>query len=172
MIKLIKTFQTVAKQLWFDLDKECRESNPTRQSLTLGQLACNSAYYSACNQYEYALSQIELLVKGNPDNKRDINKLSFAKLTDQNESNHLDFYETAIQFRTQRIEELNDQVTMNQHIKDDIEVFAKDMGWSLGFSKKSTVKSKKAVSAVVTYSQDQVAKVQKELEAKGLLSLR
>ena len=26
LIKLIKTFQTVAKQLWFDLDKECRES--------------------------------------------------------------------------------------------------------------------------------------------------
>ncbi len=39
MINLIKTFQNVAKQLWVDLDKECRESNPTRQSLTLGQLA-------------------------------------------------------------------------------------------------------------------------------------
>ena len=172
MIKLIKTFQTVAKQLWFDLDKECRESNPTRKSLTLGQRACNSAYYSACNQYEYALSEIELLVKGKPNSKRDIDRLSFAELTDQYESNHLDFYETAITFRTVRIEELNEQVTMNQIIKDDIEVFAKDMNWSLGYSKKSNVKSKKAVSEVVTYSQDQVAKVQKELEAKGLLSLR
>jgi len=64
------------------------------------------------------------------------------------------------------------KITMNQIIKDDIEVFAKDMGWSLGFSKKSTVKSKKAVSEVVIYSLKQIDKVQKELEAKGLLSLR
>jgi hypothetical protein len=87
-------------------------------------------------------------------------------------SNHLDFYETAIQFRTVRIQELNEQVQMNQIIKDDIELFAKEIGWTLGFSKKSKVKSKKAVADVVTYSSDQVAKVQKELEAKGLLSLR
>ena len=171
MINLIKTFQNVAKQLWVDLDKECRESNPTRQSLTLGQLACNSAYYSACNQYEYGLSQIELLVKGNPNNKRDINKLSFAELTSQYESNHLDFYESAIQFRTVRIQELNEQIQMNEIIKDDIELFAKEMGWSLGFSKKSTVKSKRAVSEVVTYSQKQIAKVEAELKAKGLLDM-
>tara|TARA_R100000995_G_scaffold56597_1_gene28027 strand:- start:193 stop:711 length:519 start_codon:yes stop_codon:yes gene_type:complete len=172
MNNIIKTFQNVAKEYWIDLDKVCRESNPTRESLTLGQLACNSAYYSACNQHDYALSQIELLVKGNPDNSRDINKLSFAELGSMYKSNHLDFYETAIQFRTVRIQELNEQVQMNQIIKDDIELFAKEIGWTLGFSKKSKVKSKKAVAQVVTYSSDQVARVQKELEAKGLLSLR
>ena len=60
---------------------------------------------------------------------------------------------------------------MNEIIKDDIELFAKEMGWSLGFSKKSTVKSKRAVSEVVTYSQKQIAKVEAELKAKGLLDM-
>jgi len=172
MNNIIQTFQNVACEFWIDLHNECRKSNPTRESLTLGQLACNSAYYSACNQLDYALSQIEFLVKGNPDNARDINKLSFAELSSMYESNHLDFYETAIQFRTVRIQELNEQVFMNELIKARIELFAHEMGWTLGFTKKSKVKSKKSVAEVVTYATDQIAAVEKELAAKGLLSVK
>jgi hypothetical protein len=75
-------------------------------------------------------------------------------------------------FRQTRIEELNDQLKLNELIKERIEKFAESTGWSLSYTKKSKVKSKESVNEVITYTQSKIDEVSKELQAKGLLSLK
>lgn len=170
MNKLNKVYEVITNY-WKELHDECLVANPTRKAFTLGQQQCSSAYYSCSNGYDYALNQIELLVKGNPSSKQDINKLSHNELISMYQSNNLDFYETAIQFRNVRIEELNEQLKLNEDIKAIIEEFARALGWSLSYTKKAKTKSQKSVNEFTQYSTDQIAKVQAELKAKGLLNI-
>ena len=67
MINETNKVYEIIEEYWRNLHNECMESNPTRKSLTLGQLACNSAYYAACNGMNFAIDQINLLVNGNPN---------------------------------------------------------------------------------------------------------
>lgn len=175
MINETNTVYEVIEEYWMNLHNECMEGNPTRKSLTLGQIMCNGAYYQSCNGMNFALDQINLLVNGNPNavgKSADVNKLSVKELSSQYESTNLDFYETALMFRRTRIDELNDQLKINELIKDRIEKFAESTGWSLSYTKKSKVKSKESVKQVITYTQSQIEAVSKELEAKGLLSTK
>ena len=175
MINETNTVYEVIQQYWIDMHNICMESNPTRKSLTLGQIFCNGAYYQACNGLNFALGQIDLLVNGNPNSvgkSSDINKLSVKELSSQYESTNLDFYETALMFRSTRITELNEQVRLNELIKERIELFAQTIGWSLSYNKKSNVKSKESVKQVITYNQSQIDAVSEELASKGLLSTK
>ena len=175
MINETNEVYDVIKDYWMDLHEECMISNPTRKSLTLGQIMCNGAYYQACNGMNFALDSINLLVNGNPNavgKSADVNKLSIKELSSQYETTNLDFYETALEFRRTRIEELNDQLKLNELIKDRIEKFAESTGWSLSYTKKSKVKSKESVNEVITYTQSKIDEVSKELQAKGLLSIK
>ena len=63
------------------------------------------------------------------------------------------------------------ELTMNL-IKDRIEKFAESTGWTLSYTKKSNVKSKESVNQVITYTQSKIDEVSKELESKGLLSIK
>ena len=67
MINETNEVYDVIKDYWMDLHEECMISNPTRKSLTLGQIMCNGAYYQACNGMNFALDSINLLVNGNPN---------------------------------------------------------------------------------------------------------
>jgi hypothetical protein len=169
MHKNVKTIYNVITEFWKELHDECMTSNPVRESKTLGQILCDQAYYGACNGYEYAQTQLSLLVKGNPNHKMEINRLSMSELVSMYKTNHLDFYETAIEFRTQRIDELNEQLKLEEEIKGIIEKFSRDIGWTLGYTRKSKVKSQKSVDNLIVYSQDIVEKISNDLKQKGLL---
>ena len=179
MINETNTVYEVIEQYWIDLHNLCMEDNPTRKSLTIGQKYCNGAYYQARNGIEFALNSINLLVEGNPNlepmknGEPHINSYSMAELQSMYQTTNLDFYETALIFRRTRISELHEEINLNYVIQDRIEKFAQNIGWTLSYDKKkSSVKSKKAVQEVITYTQSQVDAVNKDLAAKGLLSLK
>ena len=180
MIKETKKVYEVIIDYWMDLHKECMEINPTRKSLTLGQKACQNAYYSASHNLDYALQQIDYVRDGNPNVKPynngqpHINSYSMDELKSLYETTNLDFYETGLLFRQQRMLELNQEVQKESLIKEIIEKFVsnEEVQWSLSYQRKANVKSKASVQEVITYVQSEIDKVSEELASKGLLSIK
>lgn len=179
MIDEINTVYEVIEEFWMNLHNICMEDNPTRKSLTIGQKYCNGAYYQARNGIDFGVNSINLLVEGNPNlepmknGEPHINSYSMKELQSMYETTNLDFYETALIFRQTRISELHQEINLNNIIKDRIENFAQNVGWTLSYDKKkSSVKSKKEVQEVITYTQSMIDEVSKDLASKGLLSLK
>jgi len=120
-------------------------------------------------RWKHPNPNLEPMKNGEPH----INSYSMAELQSMYQTTNLDFYETALIFRQTRISELHEEINLNSVIQDRIEKFAQNIGWTLSYDKKkSSVKSKKAVQEVITYTQSQVDAVTKDLAARGLLSLK
>ena len=87
-----------------------------------------------------------------------INSYSMDELKSLYETTNLDFYETGLLFRQQRMLELNHEVQKESLIKEIIEKFVsnEEVQWSLSYQRKANVKSKASVQEVITYVQSEI----------------
>lgn len=164
----VKVIYDVMSEKWLSLHELTKTNN--KYITSLGQDECRSEYVRVCFQIDYNTNGIDISLNGNPNDPREINRLSYKELISMYQTTNLDFYETARQFREEKLESCKDKLEYQIEAKAFIQNFAKGFV-DLERPTKKRIHSKKSSQQYVQYEGDKLKAFEEDLKKKGLLSL-
>tara|TARA_R100001443_G_scaffold20870_3_gene33090 strand:+ start:3874 stop:4380 length:507 start_codon:yes stop_codon:yes gene_type:complete len=149
----LKSLLSPVFEYYAELHKACKEVNPDSK-WTLGQQRfakyLNGIKYDIISKQTY----IDYLVKGNPEDKWENNRMSLDQL--EKEANDNDTFSDTLSYRQRTLETLHQDLVDLKPELDVAEDFEEKMEWDIEFNyrKQSKVHSKKAVQELVTYTRN------------------
>jgi len=167
----VKVIYDVISKHWEELHKATKVKG-NDYIRTLGQDNCQNEHFKILNAINFNQNGIEFALNGNPNDKMEINRLSYRELISMFKTTNLDIYMTSKSFRDEKMNSCKDKLEYWAEAKAYVEEFAPTLGVDLFRKTSAKVYSKKAVQEYVQYSENELKAFEQELKAKGLLSLR